>query len=135
MPEDEEDDGAGIAGCSVMLGLARMKLATIRISGTRRGSERVAGRGVSQRSGHGGFGHEGKEQGRSERGRGCVASREDPGEEEAAGGGSRRWSSGARASARLCLLAEVEDGGELGWASATVLDQHRSWAGSGGLHG
>ena len=31
--------------------------------------------------------------------------------------------SGALASTRLCLLAEVEDGGELGWASATVLGQ------------
>ena len=29
-------------------------------------------------------------------------------------GGSRRWSSGARASTRLCLLAEVEDGGAPG---------------------
>ena len=95
-----------------------------------RGSEGVAGRGVSQRGGHGGFGHEGKEQGsereragRSERGRGCVASRKEPGEEEAAGGGSRRWRSGAGASTRLCLLAEVEDGGELGWASAALLGQ------------
>ena len=39
------------------------------------------------------------------------------GDEGAAGGGSRRWRSGAGASTRLCLLAEVEDGGELGWAS------------------
>ena len=31
--------------------------------------------------------------------------------------------SGALASTRLCLLAEVEDGGELGWASAIVLGQ------------
>ena len=66
-------------------------------------------------------GSERERAGRSERGRGCVASREEPGEEEAAGGGSRRWRSGAGASTRLCLLAEVEDGGELGWASATVL--------------
>ena len=63
MPEEEEDDGAGIAGLPVMLGLARMTLEAIWISETRRGSEGVAGRGVSQRSGHGGFGHEGKEQG------------------------------------------------------------------------
>ena len=31
--------------------------------------------------------------------------------------------SGALASTCLFLLAEVEDGGELGWASATVLGQ------------
>ena len=37
-----------------------------------------------------------------------VAWRQREGE---AGGGSRRWSSGTRASTRLCLLAEVEDGG------------------------
>ena len=40
-----------------------------------------------------------------------VARRQREGE---AGGGSRRWSSGARASTRLCLLAEVEDGGASG---------------------
>ena len=45
------------------------------------------------------------------------------GDEGAAGGGSRRWCSGAGASTRLCLLAEVEDGGELGWASAALLGQ------------
>ena len=49
-----------------------------------------------------------------------MARRQGEGE---AGGGSRRWSSGARASTRLCLLAEVEDGGELGWASAALLGQ------------
>ena len=30
---------------------------------------------------------------------------------------------------------EVEDGGDCGGLGRTVLDQHRSWAGSGGLHG
>ena len=30
---------------------------------------------------------------------------------------------------------EVEDGGDHGGLGRTVLDQHRSWAGSGGLHG
>ena len=45
------------------------------------------------------------------------------GDEGAAGGGRSRWCSGAGASTRLCLLAEVEDGGELGWASATMLGQ------------
>ena len=75
MPEEEEDDGAGIAGLPVMLGLARMTLEAIRISGTWRGSEGVAGRGVSQRSGHGGFGHEGKKsrglRGREQGGKGA----------------------------------------------------------------
>ena len=33
------------------------------------------------------------------------------------------WRSRAGASTRLCLLAEVEDGGELGWASAALLGQ------------
>ena len=34
-----------------------------------------------------------------------------------------RGAAGAGASTRLCLLAEVEDGGELGWASAALLGQ------------
>ena len=34
-----------------------------------------------------------------------------------------RGAAGAGASTRLCLLAEVEDGGELGWASTIVLGQ------------
>ena len=55
--------------------MARMTLEAIRISGTRRGSEGVAGRGVSQRSGHGGFGHEGKKsrgvRGREQGGKGA----------------------------------------------------------------
>ena len=40
-------------------------------------------------------------------------------QEVEAGGGA----SGACTSIRLCLLAEVEDGGELGWASAALLGQ------------
>ena len=43
----------------------------------------------------------------------AVSQAREQGEGEA-GGGSRRWSSGARASTRLCLLAEVEDGGASG---------------------
>ena len=34
-----------------------------------------------------------------------------------------RGAAGAGASTRLCLLGEVEDGGELGWASAALLGQ------------
>ena len=56
--------------------------------------------------------------GESEGGRGGVrgVAEEVQGDEGAAGGGSRRWCSGAGAPTRLCLLAEVEDSGELGWA-------------------
>ena len=144
MPEEEEDDGAGIAGLPVMLGLARMTLEAIRISGTRRGSEGVAGRGVSQRSGHGGFGHEGKKsrgvRGREQGGKGAdegvpggvVASLADSGrggKQEVAGACAR--ASGTRPPA---YWQEVEDGGGCGGLGRTVLDQHRSWAGSGGLH-
>ena len=44
---------------------------------------------------------------------------------------SRRWPERARAR----RAQEVEDGGDCGGLGRTVLDQHRSWAGSGGLHG
>ena len=51
-------------------------------------------------------------------------------------GGGRGLSGARHASPLFVLLAEEEDdkggGGGLG---RTVLDQHRSWAGSGGLHG
>ena len=50
---------------------------------------------------------------------------------------SRRWPERARArrAHALVLLSEEEDDREgAGGLGHTVLDQHRSWAGSGGLH-
>ena len=48
-----------------------------------------------------------------------------------------RWPARARASGTRppAYWQEVEDGGDCGGLGRTVLDQHRSWAGSGGLHG
>ena len=59
---------------------------------------------------------------------GCLQRR--AGKQEVAGACAR--ASGTRPPA---YWQEVEDGGDRGGLGRTVLDQHRSWAGSGGLHG
>ena len=59
---------------------------------------------------------------------GCLQRR--AGKQEVAGACAR--ASGTRPPA---YWQEVEDGGDCGGLGRTVLDQHRSWAGSGGLHG
>ena len=59
---------------------------------------------------------------------GCLQRR--AGKQEVAGACAR--ASGTRPPA---YWQEVEDGGDRGGLGHTVLDQHRSWAGSGGLHG
>ena len=72
-PEVEDDGDGGVRERSVMLCSARMKLAMIQSSGTRRWSEGVAGRGGSRRCVHGGFGQEGESEGargREQRGTG-----------------------------------------------------------------
>ena len=58
---------------------------------------------------------------------GCLQRR--AGKQEVAGACAR--ASGTRPPA---YWQEVEDGGDRGGLGRTVLDQHRSWAGSGGLH-
>ena len=65
---------------------------------------------------------EGDEGERGEECRGCWASswRSD-GDEEAAGGGSRRWPREHAPATRLCLLAEVGDD----WHKPGGLGQHR----------
>ena len=72
-----------------------------RSSGMHSGSEGVAGRGVSQRSGHGGFGHERKEQG---------SERERAGRQGSGRGGSRGVSWHLRASRREATRQEVARG-------------------------
>jgi len=139
VPEEEEDDGAGIAGLPVMLGLARMTLEAIRISGTRRGSEGVAGRGVSQRSGHGGFGHEGKKsrgvRGREQGGKGAdegvpggcrgILSRSGAGRQ--AGGGSGACVRAAATRSSFCPRTKTTgEATMVGWATGV---------GPGGLRG
>ena len=84
-----------------------------------------------------GFGREsgrgGKGEGVGERDRGGAwhlqARRGGSGKQEVAGACTR--ASGTRPPA---YWQEVEDGGGCGGLGRTVLDQHRSWAGSGGLH-
>ena len=81
------------------------------------------------RGGNGVQGKRGEVQGRGGvRGAlGCLQRR--AGKQEVAGACAR--ASGTRPPA---YWQEVEDGGDRGGLGRTVLDQHRSWAGSGGLH-
>ena len=120
--EDDGDGGvAGAPGVRLLDEEGEVVKAELLGASERRGT----GPGRGERwCGHGGFGHEGKKsegaRGREQGGKGVARGCADrfPGartSEGEAGGGSRRWSSGARASTCLCLLAEVEDGGELGW--------------------
>ena len=101
------------AAATVALGCVREKEQRRRWG---RGSEREGSRGRG---------------GAEEKARGVVVA---SGEADEQGGGVA--SSGACAESLLCLLARggrrQGGGGGLG---RTVLDQHRSWAGSGGLHG
>ena len=84
------------------------------------GGGSIRSREGKQRSeGEGGPESEGEVRG----GRGCVASREGPGKEEAARQGGGGLLGRARASTqllRLCLLAEVEDSrsAPVGWTGA-----------------
>ena len=59
---------------------------------------------------------------------GCLQRR--AGKQEVAGACAR-----ASGTCPPAYWQEVEDGGDCGGLGRTVLDQHRSWAGSGGLHG
>ena len=79
------------------------------------GGHRLIWAAVRERESRGARGEREPESERASGSRG-VAEEVQGDEAGAAGGGSRRWRSGAGASTRLCLLAEVEDGGELGWA-------------------
>ena len=116
-----------------------------RSSGTHSGSEGVAvapvtasaamgsaraRAGREAEEGTGSRGREGRCRGRGGvRGAlGCLQRR--AGKQEVAGACAR--ASGTRPPA---YWQEVEDGGDRGGLGRTVLDQHRSWAGSGGLHG
>ena len=81
--------------------------------------------GKQRSEGEGGPESEGEVRG----GRGCVASREGPGKEEAARQGGGGLLGRACASMQLLPLQEEDDRGGVavaGWAG---------WAGSGGLHG
>ena len=61
-----------------------------------------------------------------------ILSRSGAGRQVGGGSGACARASGTRPPA---YWQEVEDGGDCGGLGRTVLDQHRSWAGSGGLHG
>ena len=113
-----------------------------RSSGMHSGSEGVAGRGVSQRSGHGGFGHEGKKsrgvRGREQRGKGAdegvpggcrgILSRSGAGRQ--AGGGSGACVRAAATRSSFCPRTKTT-----GEGSGDGLGRLGGTGPAGGLHG
>ena len=144
-PEVEEAGGGDVAGAPAVRFSARRKRWSRRISWVLRVAVRstvATANGVGDDELRSGACRERAEEGTGSRGRegrcrgrggvrgalGCLQRR--AGKQEVAGACAR--ASGTRPPA---YWQEVEDGGDRGGLGRTVLDQHRSWAGSGGLHG